>query len=225
MSTSPQRRPVFVLAGLIAFNRGSKTRTRDLGRVAIGIGLILLALHLIIATIQPVEQAKRCISSSQWCRVTQFIDVAIAAILTWVGSSASLWWLLIMTLAADTLSPRPPTFLLPVLDSDLGDLIHNVHRDEPGRHAGCTSRGSPNELWCADYKGEFKLGQQPYCSTRSPSPTRLHRLGRTRLDIKEVDDGIWLVTFIDYDLGYIDLEKRNLQPIDNPFGPRLSPMS
>jgi hypothetical protein len=27
-----------------------------------------------------------------------------------------------------------------------------------------------------------------------------------------------------YDLGYIDLEQRTLQPLDNPFGPRLSPM-
>jgi hypothetical protein len=26
-------------------------------------------------------------------------------------------------------------------------------------------------------------------------------------------------------LGYIDLEQRTLQPVDNPFGPRLSPMS
>jgi len=26
--------------------------------------------------------------------------------------------------------------------------------------------------------------------------------------IKEVDDGIWLVTFMDYDLGYIDLEEK-----------------
>jgi hypothetical protein len=40
-----------------------------------------------------------------------------------------------------------------------------------------------------------------------------------------LDHGIWLVTFIDYDLGYIDLEQRILQPVDNPFGPRLSPMS
>ena len=47
-------------------------------------------------------------------------------------------------------------------------------------------------------------------------------LARQRLGIKEVDDGIWLVTFIDYDLGYIDLEQRTLQPVDNPFGPRLS---
>jgi Integrase core domain len=43
--------------------------------------------------------------------------------------------------------------------------------------------------------------------------------------IKEVDEGIWLVTFMHYDLGYIDLEQRTLQPLDNPFGPRLSPMS
>ena len=45
------------------------------------------------------------------------------------------------------------------------------------------------------------------------------------LGIKEVDEGIWLVSFMDYDLGYIDLEQRTLQPIDNPFGPGVSPMS
>ena len=46
-----------------------------------------------------------------------------------------------------------------------------------------------------------------------------------RLGIKEVDDGIWLISFMHYDLGYIDLEQKTLQTIDNPFGPRLSPMS
>jgi hypothetical protein len=50
-------------------------------------------------------------------------------------------------------------------------------------------------------------------------------LAGQRLGIKEVDDGIWLVSFIHYDLGYIDLEQRTLQTLDNPFGPRLSPMS
>jgi len=45
------------------------------------------------------------------------------------------------------------------------------------------------------------------------------------LGIKEVDDGIWLVSFMRYDLGYIDLEQKTLQTIDNPFGTRLSPMS
>jgi hypothetical protein len=41
----------------------------------------------------------------------------------------------------------------------------------------------------------------------------------------EVDDGIWVVSLMAYDLGYIDLELRTLQPIDNPFGTRVSPMS
>ena len=43
--------------------------------------------------------------------------------------------------------------------------------------------------------------------------------------IKEVDDGIWLVSFMDYDLGYIDLEEKSLQPLENPFGPKVLPMS
>jgi hypothetical protein len=46
-----------------------------------------------------------------------------------------------------------------------------------------------------------------------------------RLGLREVDDGIWVVTFMAYDLGYIDLEQKTLQPIDNPFGTRVSPMS
>jgi transposase-like protein len=50
-------------------------------------------------------------------------------------------------------------------------------------------------------------------------------LAGQRLGIKEVDDGIWIVSFMHYDLGYIDLEQRTLQPLDNPFGTRLSPMS
>jgi hypothetical protein len=48
-----------------------------------------------------------------------------------------------------------------------------------------------------------------------------HSLSGQKLGIKEVDDGIWLVSFMHYDLGYIDLEQKTLQPLDNPFGPRL----
>jgi hypothetical protein len=50
-------------------------------------------------------------------------------------------------------------------------------------------------------------------------------LAGQKLGIKEVDDAIWLVSFMHRDLGYIDLEQRTLQTIDNPSGTRLSPMS
>jgi len=46
-----------------------------------------------------------------------------------------------------------------------------------------------------------------------------------KVGVKQVSDHIWLVTFMDYDLGYFDDETCRLEPIDNPFGPKLLPMS
>ena len=43
--------------------------------------------------------------------------------------------------------------------------------------------------------------------------------------IKEVHDDIWLVSFMDYDLGYFDLETRVLEPLENPFGPKVLAVS
>jgi putative transposase len=43
--------------------------------------------------------------------------------------------------------------------------------------------------------------------------------------IKQVSDQIWLVSFMDYDLGYFDRGTCRLEPIDNPFGPKVLPMS
>jgi hypothetical protein len=52
-----------------------------------------------------------------------------------------------------------------------------------------------------------------------------HVFAGQRVGIKEVDEGIWIVSFMHYDLGFIDLEQKTLQPVDNPFGIRVSPMS
>ncbi len=43
--------------------------------------------------------------------------------------------------------------------------------------------------------------------------------------ITQVGEHIWLVTFMTYDLGYFDDETCRLEPIDNPFGPKVLPMS
>jgi len=48
-------------------------------------------------------------------------------------------------------------------------------------------------------------------------------LAGQRLGIKGID--VWLVSFMHYDRGYFDLEQKTLQPLDNPFGTRLSPIS
>jgi hypothetical protein len=50
-------------------------------------------------------------------------------------------------------------------------------------------------------------------------------LAGQRVGIKEVDEGIWIVSFMHYDLGFIDLEQKTLQPLDNPFQAKVLPMS
>ena len=43
--------------------------------------------------------------------------------------------------------------------------------------------------------------------------------------IREVSDQIWLVSFLDFDLGYFDEEDNRLAPAENPFLPKVLPMS
>lgn len=42
--------------------------------------------------------------------------------------------------------------------------------------------------------------------------------------LKQVADETWLVSFIDYDLGYFDTESSNFEPLPNPFGPKVLPL-
>ena len=43
--------------------------------------------------------------------------------------------------------------------------------------------------------------------------------------ISEVNDGIWLVSFMDYDLGYFDEDSSRFEPLKNPFRAKVLPMS
>ena len=43
--------------------------------------------------------------------------------------------------------------------------------------------------------------------------------------IRQVSDRIGLASFMHYDLGYFDDETCRLEPIENPFGPKVLPMS
>jgi len=43
--------------------------------------------------------------------------------------------------------------------------------------------------------------------------------------IRQEDDQIWLVFFMDYDIGYFDLEACRVDPVANPFGAKVLTMS
>jgi putative transposase len=43
--------------------------------------------------------------------------------------------------------------------------------------------------------------------------------------IRQEEDNIWLVSFMQYDIGYFDLESCRVEPVDNPFGLKVLSMS
>jgi hypothetical protein len=78
----------------------------------------------------------------------------------------------------------------------------------------------PRLYRCATHRSRSKSGRQ-----RLQENNLSTSLAGQAVGIKEVHDDIWLVSFMDYDLGYFDLETRVLEPLENPFGPKVLPMS
>ena len=45
--------------------------------------------------------------------------------------------------------------------------------------------------------------------------------GGQDVGVKEINDGIWLVTFMNYDLGFFDLDAQKVEPLEYPFAPEV----
>src|SRR5580693_523324 len=80
--------PIFLLAGVVAFRRGARTRTRDLGRVSVGLGLILLALHILVDSLAPAESAPQARALFAIIGSQPSLCVIIAAALAWAAHSS-----------------------------------------------------------------------------------------------------------------------------------------
>jgi len=52
-----------------------------------------------------------------------------------------------------------------------------------------------------------------------------HVFAGQNVGVTQVGERVWLVTFMRYDLGYFDDETCRLEPIENPFTPKVLPMS
>jgi phosphate:Na+ symporter len=117
--------PAFLVVGIIAFRRGGRTRTRDLGRVAIGLGLMLLALHILLDTLAPAEQTPQVRQLFAVFTSQPIVCVFLAAILTWAAHSSVAVVLLVMSLAySHFISPVGALAL--VLGANLGSAINPV---------------------------------------------------------------------------------------------------
>ena len=80
--------PVLFIVGLLAFRGGARTRLKDLGRVAIGLGLMLLALHILIDVLAPADEAPGMRALFRAVTGDPLLCVVIAAVLTWTVTAA-----------------------------------------------------------------------------------------------------------------------------------------
>ena len=115
--------PILLVVGVTAFKRSTQSRTRDLGRVAIGVGLMLLSLHILLDTLAPAENAPlvRLLLSS--ATTEPLLCLLLAAALTWVAHSSVTVVVLVMSLAASNFI-TPVASLALILGANVGSAIN-----------------------------------------------------------------------------------------------------
>jgi phosphate:Na+ symporter len=124
--------PLFVLVGVILFRRGSRSRPRDLGRAAIGLGLMLVALTQLLAIMQPFENVPSVRLLMASVASQPVIDVIIAAALTWAAHSSVAIVLFVVSLSATGVVPPEAAFAF-VLGANLGTALNPLLESDGGQ--------------------------------------------------------------------------------------------
>jgi phosphate:Na+ symporter len=117
--------PVLILIGVLMFRRGSNPQTHDLGRVFIGLGLTLLALHQLLELMTQYEDEPSLRLLLGAVSTAYFLDVLLAAAVTWAAHSSVAIVLLVMSLAAKGVVP-PDAAVALVLGANLGSAVNPV---------------------------------------------------------------------------------------------------
>lgn len=115
--------PALILIGVIAFRRDSSSRAHDLGRVFIGLGLMLLALGNLRTLMTSYEDTPNLRILLGAVSTSPLLDIVLAAALTWAAHSSVVIVLLVMSLAANGVVPPYAAFAL-VLGANIGTAIN-----------------------------------------------------------------------------------------------------
>jgi phosphate:Na+ symporter len=116
--------PVLILGGVALFRRAN-AGVRDFGRVLIGLGLVLMALHQFLALLAPLtaDPLTRSILTTLAPHIV-FL-VLLGAVLTWAAHSSVAIVLLAMSLASTGVVPLPAAIAI-ALGANLGTAINPV---------------------------------------------------------------------------------------------------
>jgi phosphate:Na+ symporter len=129
--------PVLFIIGLVAFRGGARSRIKDIGRVFIGLGLMLLSLHILLDSLAPAENAPGMRVFMNAITGDPVLCIVIGALVTWIVHSSVASVLLVMSLAyAHFITPYAALAL--VLGANLGSAINplfeGARRDNPASY-------------------------------------------------------------------------------------------
>jgi phosphate:Na+ symporter len=123
--------PLLVLAGVVLFRR-AEDAPHDFGRVLIGLGLVLTALHQFLSLLEPLVAAPGAHALFAQLRGYTPAAVVLAALLTWAAHSSVVTVLLAMSLVAKGVAPIE-TGLALVLGANLGAALNPLLEGAGGR--------------------------------------------------------------------------------------------
>jgi phosphate:Na+ symporter len=114
--------PPLILAGVLTFRWSDDDRVKNLGRIAIGLGLMLMALGGLVHALGPIEHAAALKTILDALGDEPVLALLIAAILTWGCHSSVAVVLLIVSLAATHVIAPVPSLAL-VLGANIGGTL------------------------------------------------------------------------------------------------------
>jgi len=114
--------PLCVTAGLIIFMVSERKGTRNIGRILLGLGLMLIALKQIVGASSPMRESELILQLIGALQGELFLAMILAAIMTWLSHSSLAMVLLVMSLAASGHVPVELALVL-VLGINVGGTL------------------------------------------------------------------------------------------------------
>ena len=114
--------PLMIAAGMGMFTYSDSGRTRDIGRLVLGIGMMLLSLKLILDASTPMRDSEIVLGIFASLSNDLVLAVIFAAIIAWMAHSSLATVLLIITLASTEVLDITVAFAF-VLGANIGGAI------------------------------------------------------------------------------------------------------
>jgi Na/Pi-cotransporter len=145
--------PLLLLVGVIAFRAGS-TRTRDLGRVAIGLGLMLIALSRLLEVVAHYEDVPNLRMFMTGIAMAPMSSALVGVVMAWAAHSSVAVALLVMSLTGKGILPLNAAIALMI-----GANIRDSDQPAARRFAGRECRRTPCGRWQSGDQAHRRRGR------------------------------------------------------------------